>query len=183
MNGILIRNIYLFIIMLVLAYLEVQIEGKHGWATNLPTWKPKSDGQINRIFKRIMSGKVATGYHLAVFAFVILILHLPFVFTFTWRWWRELEIISIFFLFVVFWDFLWFILNPYYGLKKFKAIEVWWHNQWLGPWPIDYYWGIIISFLVYVPVMFKDIIMLKQWLSTFATYIILTLVIILLEKK
>jgi len=34
------QSIYLFVVALVLAFLEVQIEGKHGWASKLPTWKP-----------------------------------------------------------------------------------------------------------------------------------------------
>ena len=37
MQSIIISNIYLFVLAVVLAILEIQIEGKHGWAMNLPT--------------------------------------------------------------------------------------------------------------------------------------------------
>jgi len=182
MLGLVVRNLYLFLLMVVLAFIEVQIEGKDGWASKLPTWKPKGDGVVNKTFKKILSGKELTGYHLATFTFVLLILHLPFFFTFTWRWWRELEVLSLFFLFLVFWDFLWFILNPYYGLEKFKSVEVWWHNQWLGPWPLDYYWGIIASFLVYLPVMFLDKNIFNQWIWTLVTFTIFTVITIIIIK-
>lgn len=41
-------NLYIFIMATVLAILEIQIEGKHGWAKNLPTWRPsKNLGPLN----------------------------------------------------------------------------------------------------------------------------------------
>lgn len=182
MSGLLFRNLYLYLLMVVLAIVEIQIEGQDGWAAKLPTWRPRGDNWYNRFYQKVMSGKELTGYHLSVFIFVLMILHLPFVSSFTWRWWRELEVISIFFLFLVFWDFLWFVLNPHYGLKRFRAVEIWWHNQWLGPWPLDYYWAVLASFLTYLPVILQDFNAFWLWLKTFLTFIILTTITILIVE-
>lgn len=40
MTTIIIKAVYVFIMALVLAILEVQIEGINGWAKNIPTWRP-----------------------------------------------------------------------------------------------------------------------------------------------
>jgi len=39
--GFLIKVVYFYIIAIFLAILEIQIEGKHGWAEKLPTWRPR----------------------------------------------------------------------------------------------------------------------------------------------
>ncbi|MBI4036842.1 hypothetical protein HY385_00245, partial [Candidatus Daviesbacteria bacterium] len=74
---IMLTNIYLFLMATVLAILEIQIEGKHGWAKNLPTWRPKSQSFFVKLYSKMMSGKEMTGYHLSMFSFVVLIFHLP----------------------------------------------------------------------------------------------------------
>ena len=66
---------------------------------------------------------------------------------------------SIFLLASVVWDFLWFVLNPHFGWQKFSPIHVAWHSSWLGPWPYDYYFGIIVYLLLY------SISFLKDWQS------------------
>lgn len=70
-------NIYIFILAVFLAILEIQIEGPHGWAKNLPTWRPKSKGLILRLYQKLMSDREATGYHMVMFTFVLLMFHLP----------------------------------------------------------------------------------------------------------
>ena len=43
---------------------------------------------------------------------------------------------------MLFWiaeDFLWFVLNPAYGLARFKPEIVHWHKHWLWHAPIDYW--------------------------------------------
>ena len=57
---------YFFLIALVLAHLEIQIEGPHGWAEKLPTWRWDSR-RIRRWF-----GKPVTGYHLCLIALFLL---------------------------------------------------------------------------------------------------------------
>lgn len=50
-----IKYSYLFLIILAIAALEVQIEGKYGWVKKLPTWRIKS-----KIFGYFMGGKELT---------------------------------------------------------------------------------------------------------------------------
>lgn len=143
-------NIYIFILAVSLAILEIQIEGAHGWAKNLPTWRPK-DKWFVRIYEKIMSGREFTGYHLTMFIFVLLILHLPYVFGLTLTIEHWLRTISLFFIFIVLWDFLWFVLNPHYPLSRFKKEHILWHKKWLLGAPVDYWASLILSFLIIIP--------------------------------
>jgi hypothetical protein len=54
------------------ALLEIQIEGRHGWAGSLPTWRI-----YNRWTRRLWK-KPLTGYHLYAQVFVFLCAHAPF---------------------------------------------------------------------------------------------------------
>ena len=69
---------YLFVLAFFLALLEVQIEGRHGWAKKLPTWRPHAGKWYARLYAKIMGGKELTGYHAAIFGFVLALLHFPF---------------------------------------------------------------------------------------------------------
>lgn len=138
-----IKYVYLFLIVLALAALEVQIEGKHGWMKKIPTWRVRS-----KIFGFFMGGKELTGYLFYLLIILLMFFHLPFLGGAMWSWQAEVEILSLFLLFSVFWDLLWFILNPYYGIKRLKKKYVYWHKQWLFGVPLDYTRGIIISFAI-----------------------------------
>ncbi len=177
----LITNLYIFLMAMVLAILEIQIEGQHGWAKNLPTWRPHSSKWYVRLYGRIMSGKELTGYHLSMFGFVLLIFHLPYVFglTFTLEHW--LKTISLFMIFVVLWDFLWFVLNPHYPLKQFKKEHIWWHSQWFLNIPVDYYGGIIVSALVLLPLIAlnQNMEAVNWWLINVSLFGIQTLLVVL----
>lgn len=173
-------NLYLFILAVVLAVLEIQIEGEHGWAKNLPTWRPKSDFWLAKIYRKFMSGKDLTGYHLAMFGFVFLIMHLPFFRGVEWSEINEWETLSLFFIFAITWDYLWFIFNPSYPLHKFKAEHIWWHKKWLGPLPLDYYLGILISFILYLPVYLK-VGDFSWWLATIFSFVGGTLALTLVD--
>ena len=54
---------------------------------------------------------------------------------------------------IFFWvieDFLWFVLNPHYGLRKFKPQFIWWHaHSWLWIMPRDYVIYSPIGILLY----------------------------------
>lgn len=148
--GLITTNLYIFLVATVLAILEIQIEGEFGWAKNLPTWRPKGTW-YTKLYERIMSGREFTGYHLTMFSFVFLIFHLPYVFGLPFNLMDELRTMSFFFIFIVLWDFLWFVLNPYYPLSKFKAEHIWWHKKWALGAPVDYYGGILVSLLIIIP--------------------------------
>ncbi len=66
---------YLFGLCILLAYLEVQIEGPHGWAERLPTWRPQSHAWYARLYTRLMGQKQLTGYHIGMFLLVLFGLH------------------------------------------------------------------------------------------------------------
>ncbi len=141
-----IQVVYLFILALVLAALEVQIEGADGWAAKLPCWRPRGRWYV-KLYSKILSGKEVTGYHVFVFLFAFLMLHLPYVWGVPWNTGAEFQTLSAFFLFVVVWDFLWFVINPHYGIRKFHPGCATWHKIWLGPAPVDYYGALALSFL------------------------------------
>lgn len=137
---------YLYLLALALAFLEVQIEGEHGWAAKLPCWRPAGKWYA-RLYGKVMGGKEMTGYHVAVFLFALLMFHLSYVWGVPWSTAAEFQTLSVFFLFVVVWDFLWFVINPHYGIRKFHPACVTWHKIWLGPVPADYYGAATLSFL------------------------------------
>ncbi len=179
--NIFLTNFYLFLMAIVLAILEIQIEGPHGWARNLPTWRPRSDHWLVRVYVKFMSGKEMTGYHLMLFGFILLIFHLPYIFGLTLTWEHWLKTISLFFIFVVLWDFLWFVLNPHYPLKKFKKEHIIFHKKWLWFMPVDYYFGLIISFLVLIPYSLQQptCALIDWWLINVCLFIIQTIMVIL----
>ena len=79
--------IYLLISALVFARLEIEIEGPHGWAEKLPTWR------INNRWTRLFYGsRPLTGYHLWMQIFVLLqMVHVPLVLrTANWSWGMEI---------------------------------------------------------------------------------------------
>jgi hypothetical protein len=119
----------LFIFSLVMAYimakLEIEIEGQHGWAAKLPTWRIK-----NKFTKLFWGDQEYTGYHFWIFWMVMALLHFPFVLGLSWTPRLELQILGVFFIGVIFEDFFWFILNPHYGLKKFTKEHAHWHHEW-----------------------------------------------------
>lgn len=179
---IILTNIYIFAMATVLAVLEIQIEGQHGWAKNLPTWRPHSSKWYVKLYSKIMSGKEMTGYHASMFTFVILIFHLPYVFGLGFNLEHWIKTLSLILSFMVFWDFYWFVLNPYYPLKKFKKEHLDFHHlKWFLGIPTDYWGGIAASLVVLVPVAyFLNLHYLYQWwLINFGLFMGETLLLIL----
>lgn len=177
--NILITNIYLFIIATVLALLEIQIEGKNGWAKNLPTWRPHPGHPVAKIYAQFMSGKELTGYHSAMFTLVILIFHLPYVFGLTITLEHWLQTLSLFFLFIALWDFLWFVFNPYHPLANFAKNNPNHKAFFLGL-PTDYYFAILMSFLVVLPIyLMGDAGIIAWWSENIVLFVVETVAAIL----
>lgn len=174
-------NIYLFVLALVLAVLEIQIEGKYGWAHNLPTWRPKKENFFIKAYKKFMSDREPTGYHMLMFSFVFLILHMPYFFGVSFGVENWLKTLSFFFMFVVLWDFLWFILNPHHPLKNFKKENIWWHKKWLGRAPLDYYFSLFISFLVLMPIIFaqNSLCIINWWIANIFLFVLQVVLVII----
>jgi hypothetical protein len=106
------------------AKVEIEIEGGDGWAAKLPTWRVQ-----NRLTDLLYGGRPLTGYHLWVQLFVLVFCHVPFAFGLPLAARNEALVIAFMILFWIVEDFLWFVVNPRFGLRKFKASEIWWHRK------------------------------------------------------
>lgn len=128
------------------ALIEIQVEGPNGWAANLPTWRLKSHW-----YNRLFPGRPLTGYHFWILIFIAVIAHLPYAFGLPWTWAGQMRSIAFILFFWVFEDFFWFLLNPHYGLAKFRPQFITWHRRaWWWIAPRDYWIAIALAILVYV---------------------------------
>lgn len=118
----------------VFAKVEVQIEGKDGWAANLPTWRIETHPLLDVFW----GGRPITGYHAWVFTFMAMVFHLPVFMAATFSLQIEARILGCLALFWIAEDFLWFVINPAFGMRRFHRRHIPWHKQWLGPVPLDY---------------------------------------------
>ncbi|MDO8619705.1 MAG: hypothetical protein Q7R49_07315 [Candidatus Daviesbacteria bacterium] len=173
-------NLYIFLLATVLAILEIQIEGEAGWAKNLPTWRPHPGNLIGKIYKKAMSGKELTGYHASMFILVFLIFQMPYFFgvSFTLEHW--LQTLSLYFIFIALWDFLWFVLNPYYPLKDFIKNNPNHKSFFLGM-PVDYYFAIVVSLVILIPIAFAShsVEIIDWWSINIVLFVIETIITIL----
>jgi hypothetical protein len=166
-------TLYLFAICLVLALLEIQIEGGDGWASALPTWRIEQKWVL-----RLTSGKPITGYHIWLNSLLILWLHMLFFFA-PWSLAGELMIAGTYFLMAVQWDFLWFVLNPHFGLSRFSKVHAWWFRNWYWGIPCDYYIGLTLSLGAWLAASILEGAQPEQraqrWLICVFTLLLLTL--------
>jgi hypothetical protein len=132
---------------LVMALVEIEIEGPYGWAEKLPT-PYRVSGPLARLFGLALGGKPLTGYNLLMFAATLVAFHLPFAFGAPWTAARELALLAAWIAWSAVWDFLWFLLNPAYGWRRFRPGNVWWHSRWLGRLPLDYWVAVAASLLL-----------------------------------
>lgn len=132
---------FILLIALLLALAEIQIEGKFGWARNLPTWRK----QLKFLFLKFE----LTGYHLFFFSFIFILFHFRFVFepiTLS----GELLTLSAFVFMTVFEDFFWFMFNPAYGPKKYNKENVYWFKSWFLGFPSFYFILLPIAIILLV---------------------------------
>lgn len=88
------------------AALEVQIEGEHGWAAELPTSK--------------FFNTKYTWYH-AIMNLMVVVITFQ---TTAWSWRLPFWIGGLFLIE----DYLWFLINPYFGIYNYKEEQVPWHT-------------------------------------------------------
>lgn len=136
LNEHLVFYIYLFFISASLAFLEIQVEGANGWAKGLPTWRIE-----NKWTRKLIGTKPLTGYHVHLILFIFLFAHLPYFLGFIiLSLAMEMRLLSFIILLLLTEDFLWFVFNPAYGIKKFKPQYIWWHSSsWWWIMPRDYW--------------------------------------------
>lgn len=131
-----------------MALVEIEIEGRHGWAVRLPTWY-RVGGPAGRAYAVIANGRPLTGYHLFMATMPLIILHLPFGYGVDWSAAAEAMVLATYLAWVIAWDYLWFVLNPAFGVARFRRGRVWWYpGRWIGPLPADYYISVAASFAV-----------------------------------
>lgn len=116
------------------AKVEIHIEGDAGWATNLPTWRIEKHWLLDLFW----GGRPMTGYHAWVFSFMALVFHLPIFVHGHWTLKSEARVLGCLMFFWIIEDFLWFVLNPAFGLRKFRPDSVPWHKYWCFFVPVDY---------------------------------------------
>ena len=136
------QALFLYVTGTLLALVEIEIEGKYGWAEKIPTWY-RTTGFAGRLWGVFMGGKPLTGYHLFLTCLPLLMLHQKF-FEGNWTLPAEFMVLANYFAMAIVWDVSWFILNPNYGIENFKKGNIWWFakSPWvLGLFPIDYFWG------------------------------------------
>ena len=117
------------------AKLEVAIEGEAGWAANLPTWRIEHHWLLDLLW----GGRAMTGYHAWAFSLVALFFHFPLVFSGNYSLAAEQRALACIMLFWVSEDFLWFVFNPAFGLRKFRPTHAGWHKHWIGGAPVEYW--------------------------------------------
>jgi hypothetical protein len=120
---------------LFFAQVEIQIEGAAGWAAALPTWRIEKHWLLDIFW----GGRPMTGYHAWVFPFVALFFHYPFFFMQQWSIKLELRALASIMFFWIVEDYLWFILNPAYGINHFSPEYILWHKNWFWFAPVDYW--------------------------------------------
>ena len=186
--GIVVQSIFLFILALLLALVEIEAEGKHGWAEKMPTWY-RTNGYVARIYGLIMGNRPLTGYHLYMFVLTPGLFHIGYLTGQEWSWVAELKTLSIFITWATMWDFLWFPFNPHYGLKNFKPGKIWWHDfeYWLyGKFPISYFIATVTSIILIIianylqngltnpTLLIEHLVKLTCWLVLIPTSLIFT---------
>lgn len=140
--------IFLGITASLFALLEIQIEGKDGWAKNLPTWrKPANTKGLLGFW--VDPNQPRTGYHTYLWAFLFTISHIAFLLT-PWTIRKEIYVISYYSLLTTLEDFLWFAFNPHYGIKKFKKGEIPWITNWFLGVPRTYWTAYPIGIFLYL---------------------------------
>ena len=125
--------VFMLLMAFILAEWEIQIEGKDGWAAKSPGWRVEKGWLM-----KLSGGRPVTGYHFYMTIFLIALVHLPLFFL-AWTWRLECLLLGFYVGMVLLEDILWFVLNPYYGIKKFRKGQIWWYKSWWGPVPALYW--------------------------------------------
>lgn len=126
---------FVVVLAFFFAKVEIHIEGDGGWAANLPTWRVEKHWLLDLFW----GGRAMTGYHAWMMSFIALFFHLPIFLMWQWSWQLEARILASMMVFWIVEDFLWFIVNPAFGWKRFQKKHVPWHKHWICGAPTDYW--------------------------------------------
>lgn len=128
---------FLYVLAVLFAVFEIEAEGRYGWGEKFPTWYRTSGwAKIYTSF----TNKPLTGYHAALFFVPVLVFLWPMVATSTLTLQGAFAALAAYFAWVAVWDFAWFVLNPFYGVRNFRRTNVWWFasEPWIGRVPMSY---------------------------------------------
>ena len=136
--------ILVLVVSFLLAKVEINIEGRYGYAKKLPVeWR--TDNKWLRFF---LAG---TSYHFYMGLFLLCLVHLAFAIGLDWTLGREMLVLSWLAFVTVLEDFLWFVLNPHYGIKKFRRECIpWFRKGWLWFCPIWYWYYIPVGIVLFI---------------------------------
>jgi hypothetical protein len=127
------EGVFLFVLCHFLARVEIHIEGDHGWAVKLPTWRWGPEWYLG-----LTNGKELTGYHVWLTLFLIGVFHMPLVLAgFSRELWAKCA--ASYMLLATAWDMQWFVWNPAWGFHALRTREVTWFRKKLLGLPVDYY--------------------------------------------
>jgi len=126
-----------------LAKVEINMEGKYGYAAKLPVeWRIE-----NQWLRSLIGG---TSYHFYMGLFLFVYIHGGLIIQGTWTLQKDFLILSYLAFITVAEDFLWFVLNPYFGIRKFKRECIpWFEHRWLWFCPAWYWWYLPICTILY----------------------------------
>lgn len=120
--------IYVLLSSFVYSLIEIELEGKDGWMTKIPT--------ANIVY---FGGKYLTLYHVYMIFMIIIGVCFQNRMEFTIN--SFLHSASYVFLFLLLEDILWFVFNPYFTIKRYRKGIVWWHSSqpWIFGMPLHNY--------------------------------------------
>lgn len=161
------KAVFYFFLALVFALFEVELEGKYGWAEKSQTWRV-SPGRFP-LWLRSIFPKPLTGYHIFIFLAAVLVAHMSFFSGVAWSWQAEFQALSLYFAWTPLWDYLWFVFNPQFGIKRLGPNAVWWYKDswWVGgvvPFENVLQWVLSLIF-AYLGSTFADQVFLLALLS------------------
>lgn len=137
------------------AWQEIEAEGLYGWGSLLPTKRYSARHPLSKIFRLIYGhDKEATNFAIAstlLWLFIYLSLWLVFPISqyaltnhIDWSFFAVGAglFISCYLTMCVVEDYLWFVLNPYYGPERFNSYFIPWFQNFYGCFPKSYLIGI-----------------------------------------
>lgn len=137
-----------FLIAIMIAAIEIEIEGMFGWAKMLPTWRKKL-----MILSLLSGGREITGYWLYVNGLIFVLMHYNMLMQGfdNWSWQAEISNWVSWFILLPGWDVMWFIFNPHGMWEGLRAGKVPWHTKLAFGWvPLDYIVSVVSACLLAV---------------------------------
>lgn len=171
-----VQGVFWLVFAIFLALFEIEIEGHHGWAYSLPTWYRRKG--IGKVYGAFMHKKPMTGYHIFLLALLFLIFHAHYFQGVKWNLEAEFSTLGLIMTISVIWDYLWFVLNPYFGYQSFRKEKIWWHakSTWLLGFPSYFYSRLITAFVLNILAN-----KVESYLLQLAIFIVGTIIVIILS--